>query len=419
MIFSLIKKQLLLAVRDRQNITLLLAMPLVLIAIIKFSVADMVSPEAPTIDAKVGIVEQSNEVEEMKRLQDELLALPLPEEAKQEIETNVAQFQPIQMLKENVLGSEELKDMIKLESIAPEELEQAKKDETYDAIIEVPENFSFQLMKSAFANEAEVPKLNLYVNDGEFNSKIVHDILVVYEDQVNTNMALNKYGMEDVVVTAEEVTGTIQTIDEQIPVSGTFYYVIGMSMMFVLYISSTIGYYAFDEKRIHVFDRIILANISKWTYFIAILLSGALLAFAQLMILFGVSAVAFGTTWPNLWQFFLVTLFICLAVGCLAALITALNYRFNTDSASNLFSNVIISLFALLGGSFFPFSEYSDLFAFIGNLTPNGSGLTAYLTSAQGYGISEIWPHLAYLGGFMVLVLVAAALVIPQRGQEA
>src|SRR5690625_6218935 len=45
------------------------------------------------------------------------------------------------------------------------------------------------------------------------------------------------------------------------PVDAKEYYTIGMAVMNVLFIASTIGSYAYREKRTHVFNRIIVADI--------------------------------------------------------------------------------------------------------------------------------------------------------------
>lgn len=407
-------------IRNRQNFTILLAMPLVLIFIIKFAIGDLMTEEIPEIDATIAIAEQSNEAEQIERIKDELLQLPIPEESKEQVTTNLSQFQPIQILKNQVFGNEELKKMITLEEIAPEQVEEAKREEKYAAIIEVPKNFSYHLIRSSFVNDEPTPELTLFVDKGEeLVTTIVNDLLLNYEEQMKTNMVLERHGAGNLIVPQEDVEGTVTSISKVEPISTTLYYVVGMSVMFVLYIASTMGGYAFEEKQIHVFDRIILANVSRWVYFTGTFFASSILAFAQLMILYGFSAVIFGVRWPSLFQFFVITVLISLAVGGMASLITSINYRFNSETASSVFSSVIITMVAFLGGSFFPVGDLSGLVKFLGNITPNGAGMTAYLTSAQGYGFSEIGLQLLYLASFTIVMIVAAALTFPTKGEQA
>ncbi len=421
MIWTLVKKQLLLMIRNRSNFTLLLAMPVVLIVIIKFAVGDFMEGESYSLNASVAIAEYSSEEDDVEQVLQEMAMLPIPKEELAEISKSIQQFQPIHLLKEEVFRSEDLKEMIELEEITPAEVETARNEEKYDVIIEIPKNFTYDLlMSNLFEQNKEVPQITLYADQSEqFNSKIIREILFVFENELKTNMVLGKYGLEDLVVDTSQINTEVRSVAKTNPITSTLYYTIGMSVMFVLYIASTIGSYAFEEKRIHVFDRIVLANISKWVYFSGTFLSGAILAFCQLMILFGMALVAFKVTWPNVPQFLVVSLAISLAVGAIASLLTAINYKFNSGSASSVFGTVIVSTLALLGGTFFPISNLSDFMQTLGNLMPNGAALSAYLTTAQGYGFSEISGNIIYLIGFTVVILVVASYIMPKRGQEA
>ena len=77
--------------------------------------------------------------------------------------------------------------------------------------------------------------------------------------------------------------------------------------MNVLFIATAISAITFLEKKMHVFDRVILANVSRWVYFMSVFISGAIFALLQLLIIFGFSWVIFGVSWPNLTYFLIVT----------------------------------------------------------------------------------------------------------------
>ena len=64
--------------------------------------------------------------------------------------------------------------------------------------------------------------------------------------------------------------------------------------MNVLFIASAISGITFLKKKIHVFDRVILANVSRWVYFIGVFFSGAFFALLQLSIVFGFLWALFG-----------------------------------------------------------------------------------------------------------------------------
>ncbi|MBM7569957.1 ABC transporter permease [Aquibacillus albus] len=420
MILNLILKQLRLIIRDRQHIALLLAMPLVLIFIIKFAIADMMNQQAPDIQATIAIAEHSNEEADLQNVIEELMELPMSEENMQAVEADIAAFQPIEILKEQVFGHEDVKEMFTIEEITPDTIEQAKEDESYAAIIEVPESFSYDLLKSIISDENDQPQLTLYVNQSEeLVPNIINDLLLTYEEQMKINTVLGQHGLSELVVTTEDIQGEIRSISKVEPISGTMYYVVGMSVMFVLFIAATMGSYAYEEKRIHVFDRILLANVSRWIYFTGTFTASTILALVQLFLLYGFAALIFGVTWPNIVQFLVITLCLSFSVGGIASLLTAINFRLQSENASTVFSSAIVMVFAFLGGSFFPVGNSSDLVKFIGDMTPNGAGMSAYLTSAQGYGFSEIGSYLMFMLIFTIVMLVAAIVTFPKRGQEA
>src|SRR5699024_10603768 len=136
-----------------------------------------------------------------------------------------------------------------------------------------------------------------------------------------------------------------------------------------------------------------------------------------LLIIFLVSRVLFNVTWENLGGFFLVTLALSFAVGGISVLLTAINYRLSSEIATNLFQTIIISIFAFLGGSFFPIGDLSEYIQFIGNFTPNGASFSAYLVMLRGNDIASIMNYIFYLLGFTFVLLIIAVISFPKRSR--
>ena len=215
------------------------------------------------------------------------------------------------------------------------------------------------------------------------------------------------------------IPGEITTINKKDPVSTKSYYAIGMAVMNVLFMASAISGITFLEKKIHVFDRVILANVSRWVYFIGVFLSGAIFALLQLIIVFGFSWALFRVSWPNFGLFLIVTIATAIAVGGISVLLTAINFRLNSEVISNFFSSVLVTLMSFLGGSFFPVGDSSKLIQLLGNITPNGAGMAAYMAILRGDGFSEISQYILFLILFAALSILIAALSFPKRGASA
>ncbi|UJL47500.1 ABC transporter permease [Virgibacillus sp. NKC19-16] len=421
MIWQIVKKQVLLLLRNPVQLLLLVGLPIILIAILGTALGGMMSGESPEINVKLAVIEHEDEEEQVDRFV-ESIEDELPPESVEEIGANIDGLMPIRILKEDVLRSEALEEMVDFHEADPSELAELVDDNTYTAIIEIPENFTYDMLAYMVLDEPTQPELQVSQNEEhQIGTSIVNDILQQYQEQLTLGTFLSKNGIDERAIALDEdmFVGEITPINQGNPVTSKGYYAVGMAAMNVLFIASTIGSIAFLEKKLHVFDRIILGNVSRWVYFVGVLLSAMVIGFLHLLIVYGFAWLVFGVTWPDLLAFFTVTLAFATAVGGIAVLLTAISYRFNSELITNFFSGIIVTIMAFLGGSFFPIGDSSVFLRTIGNLTPNGAGMSAYLTILRGDGMSEIWNHILFLVIFAMVAIILAALSFPKRGSSA
>lgn len=214
----------------------------------------------------------------------------------------------------------------------------------------------------------------------------------------------------------ETEIGKIETVNQSEKISSKEYYTVGMAVMNTLFIAGAVGSFAFMEKQLQVFNRIILSDMSRWSYFIGVFLSGTIFSLFQLFILFGFSWIVYGITWDIL-SWLVVTVFLALSVGGLSVLLAAISYRSNSETVINMFSTMIVSILALLGGSFFPIGDYSSFIQTLGDFTPNGAAMTSYLSLLRGESVTQLTEQLFRLMLFTVVLLLAAIASFPKRGQ--
>jgi ABC-2 type transport system permease protein len=418
MIVQFIKKQLLMMVRNPQVLLILIGMPLILITILGFALGGVMNGEEVSVKAKVAIIEHGDSTQELKDFQEELESSSLPPEARKAISQSAKRLMPVQLLKSEVLKRPELKKYISVDEVEPGDLEKTKEDDSYSAIIEIPEGFTEQILSSLFLKGEEIPQLELYRNEGkELTSNLVEDLLAGFQKQYSLSAVIGRSSetalSTDTVDTG--VKGAVSNVEDREPLTSVTYFAVGMSVMFVLYIASNMGSFAYQEKEDHVFDRMILANVPVWKYFVSILVTTVILAILQLGILFGVCAIIFDVTWPDIGSFLLVTTALSLAVGSIGALLTSLNYRADSETFSTFFSTVAVTIFAFVGGSFGEMFS-SDFIQKVGVLTPNGAGMAAYFKLFQGYPLSSVYSEMLTLLIFTLIILTAAALLFPKRG---
>src|SRR5699024_3319855 len=105
-------------------------------------------------------------------------------------------------------------------------------------------------------------------------------------------MTLQQYAVEEEKDTEQllgwrETFGTQQNIGGDNVIEEKEYYAIGMVVMNVLFMASSISSFAFVEKERHIFNRIILADIPGSIYFIGVFFAATVFAFIQMLLIFG------------------------------------------------------------------------------------------------------------------------------------
>ncbi|MFS0752312.1 ABC transporter permease [Oceanobacillus sp. 1P07AA] len=417
MIFQLIKKQLLLLLRNPIQLLMLLVLPIILIVILSTALSGFMQGDNPQLTIKIAWLEQQDETSQVDEFLENMNELGVPSEVFPDKDA----LHMITTLREDVFLSEELSSMIELHQIDESEKESILEEAAYSAIIEVPEDFTLELLEAIALEENVVPQLELYVNqEQQIGAEVVESIIHNFNEGLVMNQFMEESGLpisyEELY--NNEVTGEIQHIEQRTPISSQMYYTIGMAVMNALYVASTLGFFVYREKEIHVFDRLIVADMSRWKFFFSVLISAAVVSFIQLLFIFGFSWLVFKITWPSMISFFTITFSLALAVGGTTVLLTAISYRINTEEIIGFFSGIIVSIFAFLGGSFFPIGELSPLIQQIGNMTPNGASLSAYIQVLQGAPLKEIAPYLIVLICFTFLSILLAVVSYPKRGSK-
>ncbi len=418
LIKAVIKKELLLFIRNPQELLIILAMPLILITILGFALGSVLDGDGVPVTGTVALIIDSNEELALTNFEEKLVELGLPDEARESIIAQARNFLPITMLKNDVFGQDELKQIFTLEELPQSQVEAVKKAGEYSAIIEVPEQFTSLVLTSFFIEETTIPPLTVYLNEGkELSASIVEDVLTVFQEQYSTLSALGREGLlsSDGTMVPIDVSGSIETLSQKEPISAFSYYAVGMSVMFILFITSMISSRTYLEKKSHMFDRIILANVPKSAYVLSIFVSTVIISFLQMVILYGGSALLYGLRWPHFDAFLFVTLALCCAVAGITVLLMAINYRLGTDSASQLFMSAFVAVLAFLGGSYIPVGDISASLAQVGLYTPNGAAMSAYLDILQGAVVADISNQLVVLLSLAVLLSAIAWLVFPRR----
>ncbi len=414
LIWEILKKQTKIFFRDRLQLLLIIGLPILLIVILSVSLSGFISGYTIDFEANIGLIEHTDEQKQIERFIEDIKNTQLPEAEQRAIIETAKSFAPVQLLKKEVFS--EFDQMFHMHEITPSEKEDALTGENYSIIIEVPEDFTYYFLHYVILDEGDTNSMTLYEKN-DIGAAAVRTVIESFRDQFSMNVVMAKNDIDADLIEINRDFGSQNTIGQKKPINAKQYYTIGMAVMNVLYIASAISSFAFAEKQSQVFNRVILTNVSRWTYFSGIFLSSSLFAFIQLLFIFGFSWLVFGVSF-TVPPFLVVTICIALAVGALATLLTSISYRTNSEQVTNFFGTILIAFFALVGGSFFPIGDFSNVVQMIGNVTPNGAGMSAYLTLLRGDGLMETMQHILYLLVFTLIVILTAIFSFPKRGQS-
>ncbi|SES05755.1 ABC transporter permease [Salipaludibacillus aurantiacus] len=416
---SFILKDLKIMARDRTELIVLLLMPLILIGILGFALRGMFEGNTEALEMQVALVQLDDEEVGIEAFIEDLEESGAPDEQVQALENAASDISPSRLLMA-MFENDELEEIIAIVETDQETAESYVRNEEVAAVLTIPEHFTYDSLRKMMLDEGEGSSLALTVTEyGSLRASIFNDVISQFVRELNFETAIAQAYGGELPPGEEAAVGGRESATAADPVSSMQYYALGMAVMFVLYVSSTLSSKAFVEKKQHVFYRILLTGTHPVTYLSGKFISASLIAFLQLAILFSLSAIVFQAFTFHSIDFWLgmagISAALSLCVGALAALLTALVVRYNNDAISSIFSGGVVSLFAFVGGSFFPTDNMPAFFKFIGSWTPNGAGLAAYVQWLQGYETSVIMGSLLRIAVATVIIIVVSLLIFPRR----
>ncbi|SDK25410.1 ABC transporter permease [Alkalibacterium thalassium] len=420
--FSLIKKDTLILTRSRSDLTELLLMPFILIAILGLALGNLSLSEFNINAFPVALVQGQSIDRELEDWEEVLENRGVPEDMIPLLTSQAEAMAPgIQL--STLLNDDEVAEWIQVVDYASREQALEALDEgEVSGVISIPDGFNASVWDAVMFEEDETGVISLEVlNFDNVTTDIIRSVLSSYANQFNleASIAVATNGDADAAEPAEESYGEITTLNAADPISSFQYYTIGMGVMFALHTAPALASRAFKEKKQHVFGRLMISRMNPLTFLGSKMISGTIITFLQLGILFGLSTLIFGTLRGYPLRFWIdlgmLSLAYSLVVGAITSLLTSITLYSNSNASSGFFGGILVTLFAFVGGSFTPVEQFSEALRSIGNWTPNGAMMTAYLQLMQGFEMSEIIPLVTRVAGMTAVLLVVSVGLFPKR----
>jgi ABC-2 type transport system permease protein len=188
----------------------------------------------------------------------------------------------------------------------------------------------------------------------------------------------------------------------------------GYTVMYVFFIITSLAGSIRSERLIGTFRRLLSAPVSRASLLGGKLLATMVVGLLQVFLLFGVGALLFGLQLgKDPLAFFLLTV-------ALVAAATAIGLAAATTRLSGGLLAAPLIIAALLGGSMFPLDLMPPFLRTLSLAVPHSWALTGYQNlMVRGLGLQEVFPQIAVLAGFALLFFLIAVFRFDFESQEA
>jgi ABC-2 type transport system permease protein len=417
---NLVKKDFLTISKSRSDLIELLFMPLILIVILGFALGNVLLSGGGIETFSVGVINDQSFENDITRLEERFNEENYPEEVTAELMTLAEEINPTTMIMD-MLNHEDFEDLLIVEEYSDEATAtEAVEAEEITGYITFTEDFNLALWENMLLGDETPATIQADVlSEDSVYSNILLNVLTNFVEEYNleSSIAIATEGEAVATATGNDY-GEVTNLSVEEPINSFQYYTIGMGVMFALYTAPAIASRAFAEKDQNVYGRIMLAGTKPMIYLGSKMISTTVITFIQLLILFSISSLLFGTFSGRDMDFWLNLLSIsgiyALLVGSLGSLLTSITLYANNLSTANFFGS-FIAVFAFLGGSFTSVSQFSEALKALGNWTPNGAAMTSYLQLLQGFSFQEFFPLVARLIGMFIIFLILSIVIFPRR----
>ncbi|SLK41729.1 ABC-2 family transporter protein [Mycobacteroides abscessus subsp. abscessus] len=414
MLWQMIKKELLMIWRRPRELIVLLLMPFVLITILGSALGALDNNGEVEVHAKLAVVVEDEVKQGQQKAIDLVNQSNRSEQEKREKIALIQSLQPIETFIHEVGENLELKKIL---SITEYNDRIKVKEKDFDGVLVIPKGFTAEFYANLLKEEANIPAWTLMTKEKQsLQVTIIQDIITNYQQEWVYLKTAQELQLDYSALVNIKTDEQIKNFEKKKEISAFAYYGVGMCVMFVFYISTTVAGFAYQQKEELMYERIILANVPKILFFAGVFFAAFILSFLQLTILFSLTASIYGIVFPSILNHLVVTLTVNVMAAAFATFTTAISFAANSRNVESILSSLIVPIIAFIGGSFFDVSAIGGFMETLGEYSPGGAAITAYLKVYQGYSLADLWGQLKAILLFSVTLLLISIIILKKRG---
>lgn len=421
-IWDIIFKDLRISLSDRSAILLLIVMPIVLMAILGFSLTFTFEDFSDVEKVKIGIVKEY----ELEAEKAELLNM-IPESTDVDIKNiDFGDFDLERIFFEDFLGNDELKEIIDYQIMPKDEAIKLLEDKEITAIVILPKGFIRDTMinfGTSFRNIVEIQVIGR--TDKNIGTTIVEEVIRGFTDILNYEISAknsftriyNQVGIEEdiqkhIEPVIERVSNIIvedrpeveyEPLNDIPPMTSRAYYALSMTAMFVLFGAGYGSKFLLEEKHMKTYDRMAASGVKKSSIVIGKSFTIFIIILAQMVVLYIFSTIVLKVEWGPIDTLLIIVIASAFAVAGLGILLATIVYSSDSYNIGNLFTSFLVQVLSVLGGSMIPIEAMPPFARIASNFTPNGLVLKALMKNYYGYELDEFF---GYIIGLFIFGLV-------------
>ncbi|HAS72645.1 MAG TPA: hypothetical protein DCS67_00700 [Clostridiales bacterium UBA8960] len=424
MLLKLFVKDVKVLLSDKKSLMIFILMPIILTTILSFALSGSFGEPGKMDAIKVGIVKQYDREEELSNFMETAHQMmgTLPEGDL----TASLDFESIFF--ESFLGDDYLKRIMTATNMSEAVAYEALENGSIAALVILPEGFIFnQYVNFLLPNRNNIEIEIVGHPDYNYSTQIVSSIFNSYFDTMNKRV-VNKNVFLEVgsnylppnvlfsqieAVMNEEIQGAYGTQVKlnQVPgkkhISSFTYYSIAMMAMFILYSAGHTGRELLNEKKMLTLDRGVVSGVHYGKVLAAKFFMTVSLCFFQMSALILYSTFLLRVDWNNPIKVIVGIFFSSLAVSGLGVFISSITLTAENYKIANMFENVLVHVFALIGGSYIPIEVLPKIFMTLKNFALNGVVLDLFIQTYQ----DATWNRLGLYYGILCLIATVFTLL--------
>lgn len=430
MLLKLFIKDVKVLLSDKKGLMIFILMPIVLTTILSFALSGSFGDPGRMDPIPVAFV-KAYDVKADQALFVETVKSTLGDDAEIElIDLETIFF-------DTFLKDEAIEKILSPQVMEADEALIALENEEVYAVVTLPEQFIYnQYINLYMPNRNPVDVQIIKHPDYNYSVQILESVMSSYFDEMNKRMVGknvylevgSKYlapeqlfaGLSEMMADTAEVSGpkshvSLTTIPSKKAVSSFTYYAIAMMGMFILYSAGYTGRELLREKKMLTLDRGVVSGVHYGMALSAKFLMTMTLCMMQMGALILFSKFMLGVEWENPVKIIVGIFFSSLAVSGVGILISAITLSAENYRIANVFENLLVHLFALIGGSYIPLEVLPKIFMTLKYFALNGIVIDLFIGIYQNDAWQDMVFYFGLLSGISVVFTAIAAVIIIRK----